>query len=591
MSKKINTTSIGLFIVTGVALGITGLLLFSSSKMFSKTHDEIVYFNESLNGLSEGAPLKYRGVTIGSVKRVMARFNQATNDNAMPVILEIEDKLVQQRLGDEEELIKARDAADEANKAKSQFLANMSHEIRTPLNSIIGFSELLVNSSIDEKKRSQVLSIRNSGRSLLNIINDILDLSKVEAGKIIIEAEPLNVYKIVNEVGGMFEQKANEKNLAITIESETNLTAPLMLDETRLRQILFNIMGNAIKFTKTGGVSVIINHEEKNNDLVDLKITVADTGIGIPESQISAIFEPFVQQTGQVQKTYGGTGLGLAISRRMAEAMGGEISVKSVPGVGSEFTIYLKNVVKTKNQTGEKENKADFFSSIRFDNKTILIVDDIPDNRILLVDILEETGARLLEAENGQEAVEIASKEIPDLILMDIRMPVLDGLEACRILKTKPETAKIPCVAVSASIKLGKSGKEIPENFEDNIMKPFAFEELFEVMIRFLKQTDEKGKMVQRESGTTEQDKEWPDDLKLYAKQELVPLLNHVMHTQLVDDMEGFGKLLIQTGQRFENQMLIGLGKKITGYADLFDVDKLTKILNEFRFVLNSNLK
>lgn len=489
-------------------------------------------------------------------------------------------------------LLSLKEAAEEANKAKSIFLANMSHEIRTPLNSIIGFSELLYNTLDDEKRRSQVASIRNSGRSLLNIINDILDLSKVEAGKIVIEHEPLNVFKIVNDVCSMFEQKASEKNLNLTIDSISDLTTPLLLDETRLRQILFNLLGNAIKFTSKGNVSVIIDHEEKGNNLVDLKICVADTGIGIPENQQKAIFEPFVQQQGQTQKMYGGTGLGLAISRRMAEAMGGEIILKSVPGEGSEFTVYLKNISKTDIIPGEKENSLEVYSNICFDGNKILIVDDIPDNRKLLLDALEPTGAILIEADNGEKAVQIALKEKPDLILMDIRMPVMDGVEACRVLKLSSITAEIPCIAVTASIKLGNSGKKIPVNFDATLMKPVAFDELFEILLKFLKHSLREGKPANLlAENLVDADTEWSDNLKSFVNTELLPVFNQVMKSHLIDDMEEFGKLLVSTGQRFENRLLLVVGGKIIEYTELFEVDKLSQTMHEFQFLLNSKLK
>lgn len=490
-----------------------------------------------------------------------------------------------------EELIKTKEAAEEANKAKSIFLANMSHEIRTPLNSIIGFSELLYNSSTDHKKRSQIESIRNSGKNLLNIINDILDLSKVEAGKIIIEPEPLNVLKMVREVVSMFEQKAAEKKLEMVISMESELTEPLLLDETRLRQILFNLIGNAIKFTPLGGVSVFIHHEDKSNGLVDLQIKIVDTGIGIQEDQFKAIFEPFVQQQGQIQKNFGGTGLGLAISSKMAKAMGGEIQVFSKVNEGSSFTIYLKNVSKADTHPELESNERAVSPRLRLDKKSILIVDDVADNRELLWDFLEPTGAHLLEAENGVQAIQIASNEKPDIVLMDIRMPVMDGMEACKILKQTPITANIPCIAVTASIKLGRSGKEIPEYFDESLMKPIDFQQLTDILIRFLVPTPGNDKYPP--NGTDfqgETEKEWSDELILFVKEELAPLYFHVMKTQLVDEMDDFGKRLIAAGEKFDDELLIQIGKKFGDYADLFDVDKLTQTMYEFQFIVNRKL-
>lgn len=491
-----------------------------------------------------------------------------------------------------EELIKAKKAAEEANKAKSIFLANMSHEIRTPLNSIIGFSELLFNSLENDKKRSQVESIRNSGRNLLNIINDILDLSKVEAGKIILDNEPLDVLKIVSEVGRMFELKAAEKNLLLTIESETELTTPLLLDETRLRQILFNLIGNAVKFTSLGSVSVFIHHEEKGNDLIDLSIRIADTGIGIPEDQLRLVFEPFVQQHGQTQKAYGGTGLGLAISQMMAQAMGGEIRIKSKVHVGSEFTLWLKNVKKSNVPPEKKQDYQIVYANIHFDKKSILIVDDMADNRNLLRDVLEPSGTRILEAQNGAEAVQIATQEIPDIILMDIKMPVMDGIEACRVLKQSQATAHIPCIAVSASIKLGQSSDKVPEHFEENLMKPVAFDQLFGVLQKYLGRTEGNATAgISGSTATDEAENDWDDDLKQLAVEKLAPLYQHVMRTQLLDEMEEFGKLLVDEGNRYNEPVLVAIGKKIGEYADLFDVDKLTQTIHEFQLLLNRKLK
>ena len=481
--------------------------------------------------------------------------------------------------------------AEEANKAKSIFLANMSHEIRTPLNSIIGFSELLYSTIEDDKKRSQVTSIRDSGRNLLRIINDILDLSKVEAGKMIVEREPMNVYHLVSEVCSMFEPNIKEKNLHLTIEHDKVDATPLLLDETRLRQILFNLVGNAIKFTFRGGISVGIHHEEKEEKKVDLKICIRDTGMGISEDQLEAIFEPFVQQKGQTQKAFGGTGLGLTISRRMAEAMGGEISVKSKLNEGSEFTLLFKDIAKADFIPENAEKNFHDYTDIRFEESTILIVDDNEDNRKLLLDALNHTGAHLLEAGNGLDAVRIATEEIPDIILMDKRMPVMDGREACKRLKENPITAGIVCVGVSATLSLGKNGSNSLHTFDDNIIKPISLEKLFELLIKYLKNTHKTAQSALPETETTPvTEPEWSDELRLFAAEELVPLYHHIMSTQLMDEMEDFGRRLVQAGRRFGNKKLIDTGNRIVDYADQFEVEKLTNTLKQFNLILNHEL-
>ncbi len=489
------------------------------------------------------------------------------------------------------QLEKAVHEAEEANKAKSIFLANMSHEIRTPLNAINGFSEILYNTIEDEKRRSQIASIRNSGRSLLRIINDILDLSKVEAGKIVIEQEPMNLIRVVGDVCSMFESNITEKKLLLTIESDIDSALPLLMDETRLRQILFNLVGNAIKFTAEGGVTVDIRHEEKENNLVDLKIQISDTGMGISDDQLEAIFEPFIQQKGQGHKYYGGTGLGLTISRRMAEAMNGEISVKSKLNEGSVFTLCFRDIAKADYIPEKIEKSFHDYLETRFEESTILIVDDIEDNRRLLMDALEHTGARLLEAENGLQAVETAIKEMPDLILMDKRMPVMNGKKACKLLKENPVTANIICIGVSATIRIGNEESASHQLFDENILKPISYEKLFEFLIKYLKKTQQSPASTLEKSETLPvAEQHWSDDLRQHAREELAPLYRRVMATQLMDEMEDFGRRLAEAGRRFDNKKLINTGNRIVDYADQFEVRKLTKLLKDFELILNHEL-
>lgn len=492
------------------------------------------------------------------------------------------------------QLERAVHEAEEANMAKSAFLANMSHEIRTPLNSIIGFSELLYHTIEDEKKRSQISSIRNSGKSLLRIINDILDLSKVEAGKIILESEPLNVLLVVKEVCNMFEPTIADKKLYLNIECESPSSKSLLLDGTRLRQILFNLVGNAIKFTAEGGVTITIHQEEIDEQKANLEISIRDTGIGIAQDQMEDIFQPFVQQKGQTLKAYGGTGLGLTISRRMAEAMGGEITVKNNPDRGSTFTIIFSEIELSKVLSDKYRNGFVDYEEIRFKGSTILIVDDIEDNRKLLLDALEHTGARLLVAEDGLQAVQIATKEIPNLILMDKRMPVMDGMKACKLLKENPKTSNIICIGMSATLLIGKLESDSLKVFDDNLVKPISFEKLFALLNKYLgsyHHTSECARIMKEM--TEEVDQDWSDELKQYANDVLLPKYHRVMSTQLMDEMEEFGKKLEDAGQQYGNNKLIEFGTIIEECVEQFDVERLSRILKDlnhyFVFIENHN--
>lgn len=388
-----------------------------------------------------------------------------------------------------ENLRLAKESAEAANHAKSEFLSHMSHEIRTPMNAIIGFSELLVTSVEDEDERSQIEIILNNANKLLRIINDILDLSKIEAGELKIEWIPVNINYIVKDVETMFLHRIKEKGISFIIEKGNGIPAILMLDEVRIRQVLINLIGNALKFTREGYIKLLLNKTTRHEvaDKMDLVMSVEDTGIGIPAEQHELIFEAFKQQQGQNTKIYGGTGLGLTITKKLVEMMRGKISVSSAPGHGSIFTMVFSDIQIPKQEkigTGE-----DVFNpkSILFEKAKILICDDDQINRRLIIDILASSPLVFFEADNGKDAITAAVQYQPDLILMDLIMPEMNGYDTVRIIRNNKITANIPVIAISVSVPKTDDKEGHKTLFNDFLIKPFNLTDFFDVIKKYLK--------------------------------------------------------------------------------------------------------
>ncbi len=411
-------------------------------------------------------------------------------------------KEVKKREEVQQALALAKEEAEHANLAKSEFLANMSHEIRTPMNSVMGFSELLAKQITDPIQKDYLDSIQRGGYTLLNIINDILDLSKIEAGKLEIVLESVDIKQLALEMESIFSVKLIQKNIHFELDIDPSLPKYLLLDNTRIRQILFNLIGNAIKFTHHGSVKLsvkkILEDEEKSK--IDLQISVEDSGIGIPKENLSAIFDTFEQQKGQDSQKYGGTGLGLAISKRLINMMGGTINVESEVDVGSKFTIELPNIPISSIES-EKMQKTATIKNIQFEKATILIVDDIKDNRKLVSSSLLEYDLEVIEAQNGKDAIELLENIKIDLIFMDIKMPIMNGYEAAKIIKEDKRLKNIPLIALTASV-MGRDLQRIKEyKFDGYLRKPVSQEDLITQIGKFLKHktleilTEEKQKI------------------------------------------------------------------------------------------------
>lgn len=389
----------------------------------------------------------------------------------------------------EEELRRAKDEAQAANRAKSEFLANMSHEIRTPMNAILGFAEILIGKLSDSPLQRYASTIYSGGRGLLTIINDILDLSKIEAGKLEFEYRPVNLYRLFDELRTFFQIKLEEKSLEFRMDIDPTLPRSLLLDEARLRQILINLVGNAVKFTDAGFVRVAVHSEESERAESDVRLVfeVEDSGIGIREDQLQKIFEAFHQQSGQSIRRHGGTGLGLNITRRLVEMMDGDITVHSVAGSGSLFRVMLPNIL-----IGSLEPEVSIprdLKNIVFSESTVLVVDDSSANRELLKEYLSPWNLTIIEAENGAIAVEQARQARPDIIIMDMKMPEMDGYTATEILTADETTRDIPVVALTASAMAGDRERAMTLGCRGFLSKPVSRTELLDELVKFLPHT------------------------------------------------------------------------------------------------------
>ena len=425
-----------------------------------------------------------------SIKRLIATLNNIKSENNEPFVgndddlLEVVDVLneeIARRKEVEDQLLLAKEEAEQASLAKSEFLSIISHEIRTPLNAVIGMGHLLLKNNPRADQIDNLKVLKTSSDNLLVLINDILDFNKIEAGKLDLEEAAFSVRKLVSDIVNANTNAANERENQIKLTIDEKLPDFFMGDSLRMGQILNNLISNAVKFTHKGFINIKVELKELSPDLAKIKFSIKDSGVGIAKENLKAIFLPFMQESTSITRNYGGTGLGLAITKRILGILKSEIKVESELGKGSTFYFTLE--LKTANNHTESHNE-DGLIDFDLKNKNILLVEDTLFNVLYATQLLEGWNANVEVAENGKVAIEMLKRGSCDLILMDLQMPVMDGYTAT--VKIREFNKVIPIIALTASATSNVREKVMKAGMQDYVTKPFNPDDFFLKLRKYL---------------------------------------------------------------------------------------------------------
>jgi len=499
----------------------------------------------------------------GTIYPIEVRLQLVKTENTAIFVGIIQD--ITERNKAEDLLKKAKEDAEHASLAKSQFVANMSHELRTPLNAILGFSQIMANSdNLTPKQQENIKIINRSGDHLLSLIDDVLNISKIEAGKIVLQKVDFDLLKLLDELGPLFQDKLLKKNLTLDFEYNGNIPKRIHADKTKIRQILVNLINNAIKFTTKGGIILRLWLPQTFKSNLMLAFEIEDTGCGIAKNDLDNVFHTFVQ-TSSGLKSEEGAGLGLAISRQFIQLMGGDIHVESILDKGSTFKF---NIVVNQPKTTTEEPKKPKIISLEHDDEQhkILVVDDDPLNRLILVELLTPFGFEIKEAENGKIALDLCQQWKPHLIFMDMRMPVMDGFEASRAIKKILD--HIIIIAITASVFEDKKEQIFEAGCDEFISKPFYHTNIFEIIQRYL-----DVKYIREEPKKESDDYELTKESLISLSDDLQSELKQAIETVDIDKVE---KLLKQVYAE-DAQLADALKKQI----DNFEYDELLKLFSD----------
>jgi PAS domain S-box-containing protein len=517
-----------------------------------------------------------------------ASMSKMNNTEVIAIVRDVSERKEYER-----KLSAEKEKAELANKAKSEFLANMSHEIRTPMNAILGFSESLYHKTENEQHKKMLKSILASGKILLDLINDILDMSKIDSGKMKISIQPVNLRHQLFELKEIFREKIQKKGLVFEIRVSDSMPEYLLLDEIHIRQIMVNLTGNAVKFTEKGFIQISADYvtNRKQHHLI---IHVEDSGIGIPEKDQEKIFEAFQQQNPNINKNYGGTGLGLAIVKKLLEQMKGEISLESTVGKGSLFKVRIHGVEASGYQD-ERTNQSYQFSEneqiVVYHDIVMMIIDDVRSNIEAIKELVQAPGISFLEAHNGEIALEILNHSRPDIILLDLRMPGMDGFEVARHIRKNNLLSKIPLLAFTASafeddkIRIQESGL-----FDEVIFKPVSKSKLDSAIRQFVAYEIIERKAIPEKM----EDKTLPQELLKNLpilidnlKENYLPEWDMVKNKFVIFKIEEFANSLESEGEQYGINLLKFYATRLKSDLDMFDLEKLDEHLGKFPSIIN----
>jgi signal transduction histidine kinase/DNA-binding response OmpR family regulator len=498
---------------------------------------------------------------------------------------------------DRRKLLEEKLHAEQSVREKSAFLANMSHEIRSPMNAILGFSELLEPDGLTPKQAQYVQAIRDSGAALLHLINDILDLSKLEAGKLELHPDPTDMRDSCGFLRTVFGQQAVTKSLQLQFELSPNLPRALLLDRLRLRQVLVNLLSNAIKFTERGRVKTRVSWApQEDGRSGTLLIDVEDTGIGIPAAELEEVFKPFVQVEARQTAEKEGTGIGLTIVKRLTELMGGSLTVESTVGRGTTFHLRFTEVpVSGLSPVGDHAEPGGAVDFNDFAPATLLVVDDNPTNRTLMAGIFEKTHHEVHFANNGQEALACLEKARPDVVLLDIRMPVMDGRTALAEIRKRASLVSLPVIAVTASSKAGEE-QVLQRQFSGYIRKPFSRQTLFLALAQFLQRAAPGDAIACQNLGQTLKSIPIPTPDQAAQWQELARELRQREATEwpklrdslAVNETRAFAHDLFTLGQAARCAPLTTYAAALTTFADAYAIGQMEGHLAAFPKLVES---